>query len=89
MLLAGAAYRCWRLCAYDTVTEQLRKRLLRADTLGMRTGVAEFVQCPWCLGFHVSLGIYLLWLWQPTATMYVVVPFALSAAVGFMAQLDR
>lgn len=83
LLLALAAFRCWRLLAYDEIITKQRIALLHRRKL-----LAEFVLCPWCLGAWLSLGIYLLWVWVPTAALLVAVPFALSAAVGLINRLD-
>lgn len=48
--------------------------------------LAHFVHCPFCVGFWISLATYLLWLFEPTGTLYGAAPFALSAAVGLLAK---
>lgn len=48
--------------------------------------LSKLLWCAYCLGFHVSVAIYLLWIWFPTATMYGAFPLALSAAVGLIAR---
>lgn len=51
-----------------------------------RAFLAEMWQCAYCLGFHVSWIVYLLWLWQPRIVLYGAAPFALSAAIGLLAR---
>jgi hypothetical protein len=92
LLLAFAAYRVWRLVAEDDLTDSIRRRFLRlgnwreegdAVPLDYRAGVGNFLGCAWCLGFWVALAWWAAWLvWADT--VIVAVPFALSAAVGFM-----
>jgi Protein of unknown function (DUF1360) len=76
ILLALAAFRVWRLLAVDMVLDGPRERLPKSW--------AWFVDCPWCLGFWVSLGWwagYQLW---PHAALVVAVPFAVSTLVGLL-----
>lgn len=77
VLLAGAAYRLWRLAAEDDITEPLRV-MLPAST-------DDFVECPWCLGFWITAGVWGSWQFRPDATVALAAPLALSAAVGEMA----
>lgn len=44
----------------------------------------EFITCPWCLGFWTALAWWAAWLAWPHAAVLVAVPFALSAAVGYL-----
>lgn len=46
----------------------------------------ELFRCAYCLGFWVSLLVYLGWVFVPTATLYVAAVAALSGAVGIMAR---
>ena len=74
VLLALAAWRVWHLIAEDDITEPLRRHVTRESVL-------DFIQCPYCMGFHLSLVVYLFWIWLPTVTLYVCIPFALNAVV--------
>lgn len=74
VLLAAAAYRVWRLLAEDSILDRPR------DLLPHR--VADFVECPWCLGFWVSAAAYASWRAAPKATLVLAAPLAISAAVG-------
>lgn len=77
-LLALAAFRVCRLLAIDEVLEPIRCRL--------PAPVLHFLGCPWCLGFWLSVGAYTLWRLEPKATLILAAIFALSAAVGLIAQ---
>jgi uncharacterized protein (DUF2062 family) len=92
-VLILASFRLWRLLGYDELTEGLRSRLTGSWHDGEewqfdRPLLAQFVTCPWCLGAWVSLLVYGGWLLWPTASLYVLVPLAISAAVGLIAKLD-
>lgn len=76
LLLALAAFRTWRLIAEDTILDGLRERL----PIGL-----NFVRCPWCAGFWVSLAWWLAWVAWPHGSLVVAVPFAISAVLGLMA----
>lgn len=78
-----AAFRLTRLWISDSLPPlpRLRRYLLRR--LGTNP-LAELVDCPWCAGWWISLGVVLLastgswWSW-------VAVPLAVSALVGLLA----
>lgn len=67
VLLALAAYRVWRLLAEDTILDRPRAWLVglsgwtagRPTPLSYRAWLAEFVTCPACFGFWVSLAWWL------------------------------
>lgn len=48
--------------------------------------LADLLSCAFCLGWWLSLVAYLAWLAEPTWTLYVCAPLALSAAVGLIAK---
>lgn len=81
-LIALAAYRLWRLIAEDEITDPLRDRLLGNEW------ASKLVECPWCLGAWVTAGWWGAW-WAWPDALVVAVPFALSAAVGLVASVDR
>ena len=95
-LLAFAAFRTFRLIAEDDILDRPRAWLLRyrgwdgtgPPPKGYRAKWGEFVTCPWCAGFHLSVILWLLWLWQPTWTTGLCIPLALSALVGLIAKLS-
>lgn len=92
VLLAAAAYRVFRLLSEDTILDGPRAWVLgyrgwkegRPLPDSYRTKAAEFVSCPWCLGFYIALLIYLFWLWQPGWTTTISVPLAISCFVGML-----
>lgn len=89
-----AAYRIWRLLAEDSILDRPRRRLLRlgkdwksdGDPVpsGYREGWAIFLTCPWCLGFWLSIGIYLLWVWFPGEVLIASTVLAVSTGVGLI-----
>lgn len=58
----------------------------RVETTHRRPYVAKLLECPWCLGFWISVLAYLAWVFFPTETLYGAAPLALSAAVGLVAR---
>lgn len=51
-----------------------------------RPTLAHLVHCPFCVGWWLSLAVYGAWLAAPRATLYAMLPFALSGAVGLIAK---
>lgn len=93
LLLALASYRLFRLLAEDTVLERPRHWLVglparwkEGDQIprGYRYGLASFLTCPFCLGFHISWIVWLIWECWPHQTEIACVPLALSAFVGLV-----
>jgi uncharacterized protein DUF1360 len=88
-LLAGAAFRTWRLLAADAILDKPREWLTRrakAEAGKHREEVDIFLHCPWCLGFWVTLAWWGAWLIWPHATVLLAVPWAANALVGLVAQ---
>jgi len=91
LILVLGAYRLWMLIAKDSITQSWRVRLLGYDDTGARNRwphprkrLAEFVHCPWCLGFWLSLLVAAAYYEWPHATRIVLAPFAISAAVALI-----
>lgn len=82
IVLALAAYRTWRLLAIDMILAGVRHRLFGQR----RTGLFEFVLCPWCFGAWITIGWWAAWQAWPHATAVVAVPFAISLLVGLIAR---
>ena len=85
---AAAAYRITRLLQEDSLPplpglrRKLNERLMREGLTALEGELIYMVNCPWCLGFWVSVAVLLAdavapRLWRPLATA-----LALSAAVG-------
>lgn len=100
VLLALAAYRVTRLLGWDTLPPVAAARawLLRSEWqipssndedgyfIHGRPLLGDMFECPFCLGFWVSLAFYGAWLALPTAALAVAIPFALSGVVGLLAK---
>jgi len=96
LLLGLGAFRVYRLISSDTILDHARAWILRlpvdwqeGDKIppGFRAKLAEFLTCPWCLGFWISLVWWAAWLQWPTETVYVSVPLAISTLVVAAATL--
>lgn len=77
LVVGVVSYRLWRLLAVDQVTEPARAKVLYGHQLWSSkafTWLATMVECPWCLGFWINLGV--------TAGLVVWGPLEWSAAVA-------
>ena len=91
LLFALAAYRLWRLLAWDEITEPARlwiTRYSQGPKKPYRATLGTFIQCGFCLGFWVALAWWGAWQAWPHATLIAAAPFAISALVGTLARLD-
>lgn len=96
LVLALAAWRLWRLVAEDDILDRPRRWLLRlgpewekeGDPVPReyRAGLADFLLCPYCLGWWIALGWWAAWQVVPHATLVAAVPFALSTLVVAVAK---
>jgi hypothetical protein len=80
VLLALAAWRIWHLIALDDITDRPRRYVTEG-----RDKLLDFIECPFCMGFWVSLswvGAFALW---GEGTTWAALPFALNAVVIAMA----
>ena len=93
VLLVLAAFRVWRLLDEDTILDRPRRRLLRLGSwqqegdpvpASYRKTLGNFISCPWCLGFHITLAWWGAYQWSPHWAIVVAVPWALSAVVGII-----
>lgn len=93
VLLTLAAFRAWKLVADDRILDRPRDWLLdRLDTRrGDETYWGDFLICPWCAGFWISLLTYAGWIafgpgeWDAGEWfMGGVSVFAISAGVGLL-----
>jgi hypothetical protein len=90
-LLALAAWRTFHLIAFDDILDRPRRHVTRlnktwkqeGDATGekYREGLANFITCPYCMGFWVSVAVWAAWLVFPTETVWVAVPLALNAGL--------
>lgn len=48
--------------------------------------LAHLFHCPFCLGWWISLAVYVWWLLMPSWGLYPLAPFALSGFVGLVAK---
>jgi hypothetical protein len=96
-LLALAAFRTFRLLAKDTILDPPRAKLLRlakdwkpGDKIPKeyRGKLAEFMVCPWCLGFWICVVWWIAWQIWDHGTLVAASLMALSAVVGLLAKLD-
>lgn len=92
-ILVLGAYRLTRLLGWDDFPPiaDLRDRVTGLALDGeevyfRRPLLEEFISCPFCLGFWVSLAVYIAWLSAERPTLYAVTPFAISGAVGLLAK---
>jgi hypothetical protein len=89
LLLALAAYRVWRLLAEDTILDSPRSSLVglsdwkagQPTPVSYRAWLAEFITCPACFGFYISLLFWAAYQAWPHGTVVVAVPFAISTVV--------
>lgn len=101
VILVLAAFRITRLIGWDDFppVRRVRDRVLKTTVDRSMTQrqpepvyrygrpiLAQFVQCPYCLGFWVVLVCWLGWVVTPDV-LYVLVPFALSGAVGIVGRM--
>lgn len=87
-LLALAGFRLWKLIGDDAVLDRPRDWAL--DRLAPRGEWSRwgwldyFLTCPWCAGAWIVAAWWAAWWAAPQAALGVAVPFALSAAVGYL-----
>lgn len=48
--------------------------------------LSKMIRCPWCVGFWISLLVWLLWLAWPSVVVGLNVPLAFSAIVGLVSK---
>lgn len=90
VLLALAAWRLYRLAAYDDITRPMRERLVRrAEEPGFvyvgdgnyRPRLDTFVHCPYCLGFWICVAGWVAYQVWPHGMVWLAVPWAASAVL--------
>jgi len=101
LLLALAAYRVTRLIGWDTLTERLRNWLMVRKVVASVEGregesrrvvvmrsplLSKLINCPWCLGWWISLAWWAAWIAWPAGTLVAATPFAIAAIVGLVSK---
>ena len=91
ILLALAAWRTFQLIALDDILDRPRRYVTRLGRewekegdrlpLGYRFRLGEFITCPYCAGFWISLVWWGLWLAFGDWTLVAATPWVLSAGV--------
>jgi hypothetical protein len=91
ILLALAAWRLFHLAAFDDILDRPRRHVTRlnrtwkqeGDATGLmyREKLANFLTCGFCMGFWLSVAVWVAWLVFPTETVWVAVPLALNAGL--------
>lgn len=90
LLLVAATYRVWRLVSHDMVTDPVRawvfppRKKAGGDTVHRWQYGLEFLQCPWCAGFWLSLLAWGAWQLWPHGTLVAAAPLAVSMLVGII-----
>lgn len=86
-VLSFASFRLTRLFLYDLVFDSLRNRLW--DKFPPESSMLGYLfTCPWCLGFWVSLTVFICYTILPTYTLFAASIFALSAVVGLLSKFE-
>ena len=88
VILALAVFRLYRLIAEDDILDGPRDRLLDKFAEERLEKLDKLITCPWCLGFWLGVIVWGFWLLSPDWTVGLALPWALSAAVAFVAKLD-
>lgn len=97
-ILIAAAYRIWRLLAEDEVLTRPRRWVTNlpqdweeGDPIpdDYRIKLANFISCPACFGFWISLAVWLMWEVTSHWTEVFAMPLVISAGViAFRSRLD-
>lgn len=78
VLMALFAYRVYRLVGLDTITQPLRDRWEPDGKLG------DFVTCPWCAGFWISVATVSIVAQVVVVQLPVLQAGAVSCVVGLV-----
>jgi hypothetical protein len=97
LVLALASWRTWKLLAEDDILNRPRRYVTGLNSTWKagdptpkeyRYGLAEFITCPYCLGFYVALGWWGLWQAWPHGALVAASLAALSALVPLVDRLS-
>lgn len=83
-ILSLAVFRVTRLLIEDAILEPLRERT--TFKLDPQSKLRELLECPWCLGFWLSIVAVVLFHFWPVVVIWLALPFAISTVVGFLAE---
>lgn len=85
VLASLCAYRLTVLWQTDDITESLRWRFYRRFSANSSFW-GQMANCPWCLGFWISVALWLpLWGTTPLSWPFLW-PWAMSAVVGVLSE---
>lgn len=91
VVLVLAGHRLTRLIGWDHITKRWRQRLLGYDDNGQRNAwpvdrkpLAEFIHCPWCIGFWIALMGWLALQLDADVLLWGAWPLAISSAIGLV-----
>lgn len=82
-IIALAVYRISRLIIVDVVFEKIRDKIW--DKYPPSHGVGYLITCYWCTSIWVASVVTICYTMVPTVTVYICLPFALSAVAGLIA----
>jgi hypothetical protein len=88
-IMALAVFRVYRLIAEDDILDRPRDWLLDKLEEERLEKLDKLITCPWCLGWWLSVALWLFWLAAPAWAVGLSLPWALSAAVGLIAKSDE
>jgi hypothetical protein len=87
VVLGLAAYRLTRLAGWDEFPLALRIRAwIIGEAWHLVEALAHLFRCPFCIGWWISLSLYVAWIFLPQETLYFAAPFAISGFVGIVAK---
>jgi hypothetical protein len=79
ILMVLAAYRVWHLGALDTILDAPRTWLEEHSVK-----LSDFITCPWCAGFWISIATVLVVDAFSSVELPVLQMIAVSGAVGLL-----
>jgi hypothetical protein len=82
-ILALAVYRLSRLVIIDVVFEKVRDKIW--SKYPPSHGIGYLITCYWCTSVWVASVVTICYTMVPTVTVYICLPFALSAVAGLIA----
>jgi uncharacterized protein DUF1360 len=77
VVVSLAAWRTWHLAAEDDILNRPRRWVVKHGP----SWADELIECPYCLGFWISLAYSAAWWAVGDDLRFVVVPLAVAAVV--------